>query len=509
MGCSLLRAAVASLAVSSRRIAAANDDAREAAAFLLDHALVRLEDRIGSSAERRKLAEQLLPRIERLERQSRRGDEAWVRSSRARVLGVLGDVAQDERRLVDALGLLQRALESRRLASEAEPQDRHRLADVSIALVRVGDVMGDLAREREQREHYERAMEIDRRLAAQAPSDVRLASNLAYSCERLSALAVRGGDSAGGLRLAREQLAIASGLLERDPDNSARIWDVLSARGTFDAALHAAGERAEFEASGDASLAMLRRLAEMEPFSRRVAVRRASVLHRRADDLRSTNFNEALACNRRAESVARELERNDPNDWEPRAWVLRIILGRMAIQSTAGRVNSGLENATSARQALKALEQVHSRGRETALLRRDTAHGVAAALGAAGLDADADAFVREVLQSMLAAAETTSQGGAAAADPAWEAEERELILQTLLVLRRPTDEERGRAEAMLREMLERDDPRSLVRAAAMQLEAGDRAGASRTADRALRRCAPEQTMFAEEAGRLKRLCEGG
>lgn len=494
--------AVGALVVSARRIASANDDARETAAFLLDHAMTRLEDRIGTAAERRGLAQQLLPRIEKLERLGRPQDEAWVLGARARVLGVLGDVAQAEGRPHEALQHLQEALKSRVSAAAAAPDDRLRRADASIATVRVGDVLGDLGRSGEQRERYEQAMEIDRRLTAQAPGDVRLANNLAYSCERLSSLAIRRGDAVGALRLAREQLAIASALLDRDPDNPARLWDALCARGSYDEALHAAGEQAEFKASSDGSLAVIERLARMEPRSKRVALRHISVLHRRADDERSKDPGGAMAMSLRAETMARELARADPGDWEPRAWVLRVLLGRLSIQLGDGRVDGAFENVAPTRRALRSLIQVHPGGLDTARLRRDAAHTVSAALRAAGRGEEADAFVREVIAEM--------EGAETEADvAAGVAERRELLLQILLVLTAPTELERGRINELLRDLLHRDDPRSLIWAANIQLQLGDRAGASRTADRALERCTPDQTMFAEEAGRLKHLCEGG
>jgi serine/threonine protein kinase len=499
-------AAVASLAVSARRIAAANEDAREAVAFLMDNVLASLEDRIGSSADRRRLAQELLVRIERLDGGT---GEGRVSPTRARLLGILGDGAQEERRLHEALDHLQGALLERQRCAEAAPQDRGLQADLSIATVRVGDVLGDLGRQAEQRERYERAMEIDRRLAAQAPGDVRLASNLGYSCERLAALAVRRGDSAGALRLAREQMAITAALLERDPDNPSRMWDAISASGTYDEALHAAGERGEFEESNQKMLAMLERLAKLEPKSKRVGIRQISVRHRRCSDLMMIDPGNALSETWRAERIGREMERADPTDWEPRAWVLRVLLARIQLHLSAGRANRAGEAVEVTQVALAELENVQSSGREVASLRRDSAHGVAAALHATGRHAEADAFVRRVVASMREAAAGSAGSRAVEPDEVWAAEERDLILDALLVLRTPTPEEQAAGQVLLAEMSAREDPAALLRAAGLMLRTGDRAGASRAADRALRLCQPEQTIFAAQAGEIKKLCEGG
>lgn len=356
----IVLAAVFSLVVFAGQTARANADARDVASFMLDQMIDRLEDRIGSAAERRELATRLLVHVDRL---ALRSAEEAGDISRARLLRILGDEAQaagDNTLSLDHLG---QAFMIRQRLAASHPEDNERQADLSIALVRVGDLLGCVGRPEQQRIHYERAMEIDRSLVAKLPDNAHYASNLIYSLLRVADLCIRDNQPDRAMPLAGEQLEIASAFLKRNPHDASWLWEVAQAQSWLHDVVHAAGLEPPRMPSLNDRLEVARRLAQADPGSRRFLVRLISVLLRLTSELGAVGrFPDALAVAEENVRNSRRLIDADPADLTGIAWMARSLGSKAAVHAQMADQSMVIECIDQAKAACEQYQ--HVRGME-------------------------------------------------------------------------------------------------------------------------------------------------
>jgi tetratricopeptide (TPR) repeat protein len=362
-------AAVISLGLFAGQTARANAEARDVASFMLDEMIDRLEDRIGSAAERRELATRLLVHVDRL---ALRSAEEPANVSRARLHRILGDEAQSAGDNTSALDHLGQAFTIRQRLAAARPDDRSRQAELSIAVVRVGDLLGCVGRPDQQRLHYERAMEIDRTLVAIDPADTHYASNLIYSLLRVADLAIKNDQPDLAMRLATEQLDIASAFLKRQPQDVTWLWEVVQAQSWLHDVVRSAGLQPRLVPSLNDRLDVARRLAGTDPESRRFAVRLTSVLLQLTSELAAVGrFSEAVAV---AEEHVRNSQRlidADPSDLTGIAWLARSMSSKAGVHAKMGDQLMVVACIDQAKDACEKFEQVRGLDWETTELWTD------------------------------------------------------------------------------------------------------------------------------------------
>lgn len=327
-------AAVVLLMVFAGQTARANADARDVASFMLDRMVDRLEDRIGSAADRRELATKLLVHVDRL---ALRSSDETVEEPRARLHRILGDEAQAAGENQTAMDHLGQALTIRQHLAAARPEHAELQAELSVAIVRVGDVLGAAGHLDEQSIHYERAMQIDRSLAVEHPEDQHFASNLIYSLMRVADLWVKSNEPTRAMPLASEQLEIATRFLSRHPQDASWLWEVVQAQSWLDDVVRAAGVQPRAAPSLNDRLDVARRLAAADPDSRRSAVRLMSVLLQLMSELASAGrVAEAVAVAEGNVQVSRRLIAADPSDLTGIAWLTRSLAAKASVHSKMG-----------------------------------------------------------------------------------------------------------------------------------------------------------------------------
>ena len=152
----------------------------------------------------------------------------------AHALNCLGDAAREnssrEVRL-EAIDIYRKAESVLRVAIRAFPDSPDLKAELSIALVKIGDRHGDQGEPAERLAYYERALEIDERLHEGWPSRRRFLSNLSWSYERMSAHTARLGKRALAAEYRRKRYTTAIRLYELFPESGDAQYNLACARG--------------------------------------------------------------------------------------------------------------------------------------------------------------------------------------------------------------------------------------------------------------------------------------
>jgi tetratricopeptide (TPR) repeat protein len=147
-----------------------------------------------------------------------------VQHARAVIIAALADLEQEEGNLELAHTMIDEVLRLRQRLAAAAPHDRTRQADLSIAIVRKGDIVGQSTDWRNAMPYYHEALAMDERLIAAEPEHPRFASNLAWSYDRLGARHRLFGEHDIALEYFRRNLAWLAHLetLSVKPDDLAR-----------------------------------------------------------------------------------------------------------------------------------------------------------------------------------------------------------------------------------------------------------------------------------------------
>lgn len=132
----------------------------------------------------------------------------------------VADLQQRRGDVETALRNRRSALQIRRALALASPADVDAAARWSVALVKLGDVHGDLREGDRQRECYERALARDREIAAVAPHRATPRDNLVWSLLRVADLRLVQGDFEAAHALMADAAQEADQLLDAHPDRA-------------------------------------------------------------------------------------------------------------------------------------------------------------------------------------------------------------------------------------------------------------------------------------------------
>ncbi len=387
------------LAASRAHVQQADAEAREAAALLLNEVAERLAGRVGAAADRKAILERLMPSVERLA--ARRPDDLPLQRDFAKLLGALADALQEEDRNRESLDLCRRALELRLRLSAANPNDLHAVADVSIARVRLGDLLGETGDREGQRRAYDDALRIDLELMALRPEERQFQANLIFSYERLAGMAVGDNRLADARTLSERQLAGAEALKRAFGASVANLWILASAQGETANILSRLGEHEPAMKLWLAQVALLEDIVAQEPSSRMYRLRLASA-RLGASELTFLTRNPELAHDwiRRAVAEGEALLAADPRETN-----VMIFVSRAQNMLSRRHLAQGDNDA-----ALAAAHRSLAVARELARFCGDCPEGLSYALAAQGWlsqTLDTLGLAREAAQSRLDSVDLT------------------------------------------------------------------------------------------------------
>lgn len=260
-GYGLLRARQA-----ARELQAEVDATSDTVAFLASDVATHLDAIAGTAEVRRRLLDRLIGQVDEVLLR-RPGDEQLL-VAKAKVLDQRGGLAVAESDYGLALSLFEQALAIRERLAAANPDDIRLQTDLSIALVKVGDGHSGQYGLDAARPWYERAMQIDERMASLHPG-LRQLDTLAWSYDRLGVLAARGGRLDDAERFFGLRREINERLLTLDPDNLTTLHGLWQ---THDLLAGLADKRGDTEAAlreTRAALDCANRLVTRAPHHRR------------------------------------------------------------------------------------------------------------------------------------------------------------------------------------------------------------------------------------------------
>jgi tetratricopeptide (TPR) repeat protein len=166
---------------------------RETATFLMQEVIGPISDRVGARAVRISLLKRALAQTAAFS--DIEAENPVVQRARAGIIAALADLKEEEGDFERARVLNDEVLALRRRLAALAPEDLGARADLSIAIVRVGDMFkagqgggeGGDGEWHKAVPFYLEALEIDEALAAAEPDNRRFVSNLAWSYERIGA----------------------------------------------------------------------------------------------------------------------------------------------------------------------------------------------------------------------------------------------------------------------------------------------------------------------------------
>lgn len=184
----------------------ASRDSLTATISNISHRLSRL---MGTEEVRRELLESMLPQAARLARENP-GDIAAA-AAEADVRDALADVTLSAGDTTGALREREAVLAARRHIAVKNPTPASRAA-LSIALVKVGDILGQQAGPTAALPYYQESMAIDEALHEEEPDCREWLDNLTWSCERLADIARLRGNAAEARLLSERRLVLVDRL---------------------------------------------------------------------------------------------------------------------------------------------------------------------------------------------------------------------------------------------------------------------------------------------------------
>jgi tetratricopeptide (TPR) repeat protein len=216
-------------AVSMRREAATRTLALDALEAMIARVISPMAWRVGTLEDRAELLAAIGPGVEAMAAGAPR--DARVMRIRGRYLVAWGDAARALTRYDEAFESYVRAIGVYEEIWRAAPGDVDVGHALSLAVVKAGDGDYSLGRPGAGLERYERAMELDRRLARLAPDSAPVLSNLFWSCFRISALLPE--ESRRHDELRDEMGMIAARMMEVAPEDW-RSLEALAHRGVVE-----------------------------------------------------------------------------------------------------------------------------------------------------------------------------------------------------------------------------------------------------------------------------------
>lgn len=326
------------------------DQTVDSARFLVRDVMRNLDRVAGTADTRRALLERLCVQLAEL--RERMPLDTDLIEDHARALTHLSDALAVSERADDALAMRYQALELFRQLAVQEPGNLNRLADVSIALVKIGDIYkGWVERHRAQRIYHE-AYEIDLNLVEKAPDSAAFLDQLAWSHDRCGGLAKDLEDFEQAEWHFARRLAITERLLELDGARPATRHGYIMINGYL---AEFAERRGDFE-SAETRLRIAidesARLAADLPDHRLYQEVYANSSRDLADFLvRQGRVGEAGAHFDTAARITRALHEQDPNDYHPLSLYFGVLI-RQANRAIALSDRDGLDRALLEARAL-------------------------------------------------------------------------------------------------------------------------------------------------------------
>ncbi len=268
-----------------------------------------------------------------------------------------GNLAQALQSANDSLSI------ARRLAVSDEA-DLKRQRDVSVSLLKLGDVKLAQGDNQGALAAYDEALDIRRRLAEAAKGDAQANHDMAVTLGRMGDAKVGLGDTAGALAVYRQGLAIDRRLLDVDKGDTARQRDVAQGLVSIGDVLLAQGDRAGALAAHAESLGLERALAASDPgntaWQRDVSVG----LNRIGDaDLGSGDYEGALATYEESLAIRRRLAKIDEGNasWQRDVAVNLENVGtvKLILDDKEGAL-AAYEESLAIRRALAALDKANT-----------------------------------------------------------------------------------------------------------------------------------------------------
>lgn len=231
----------------------------------------------GVSETRRRIATTLLAPLERLEA-SGRGD-ARSRMALAAALGELGNLDENDRRYVDAKVRWTRAERLLRRAAAELPEDIEVLRKHAESVVRVGDIIHHLARERSPENYawvndpdmrtvgalYREAKEIQLATLLLSPNHAGVLDDISYSYSRLAYLAQLAEQWDEAESYLRRRLELSLRLAEDNPTRVIHRYGVSNARTQLAQYLHERGQHDDAAVYARLAIVDAEHILEVEP----------------------------------------------------------------------------------------------------------------------------------------------------------------------------------------------------------------------------------------------------
>lgn len=336
--------ATIAVSISAGKLARAQDDAREAATALLNEVATLLPDRLGAEADLDRVISRLEPQIKGFI--ERYPSDGKLQRDYARLLRLKGDALERVGRAAEALPALERSATILQRLRREKPA-LVSAADVSIALVRVGDQHRQLRQDEKGGEYYLAALAIDQEVAAAEPNSARAISNLLYSHQRLAILCRDLAEYPLGTRHVNLQADLADRLVLLYPGAPGTLRELASAYSNLRLFDEDPATRLRILAMEDRLVDARRRLLELQPESRSARLQLISELltaTKRAVDNSSPGvisgwFDEGCALLEEAAAVS-------PQDPE----VLRLQIVRHSIESDRAATGGNIAEAIALRE---------------------------------------------------------------------------------------------------------------------------------------------------------------
>lgn len=243
---------------------ASHDAALNALDAVVTRVLSPLAPKLGSLDERAELLALIGPDVEQIA--TRSPDGARAQRLRARYLAAMGDI-EDGRGGVDrAIALREEALGVYRGLVTSMPGDAELHHEFSLALVRLGDLCGQVEDYARARLLYEEALRVDEEQVRRHPEDLRLLSNLVWSYRRAGDLHAP-IDPPLARSLAARSAEVAADMLRIAPGAWRALEAGVAAEIRLSELARASGDMAEAEGRAYAAIALAGRLIEQDPLS--------------------------------------------------------------------------------------------------------------------------------------------------------------------------------------------------------------------------------------------------
>jgi tetratricopeptide (TPR) repeat protein len=286
----------------------------------------------GAIEPRARLLEQLLRNTEHFEQVLPNDRDAML--TRARVLEGMGDLLQESGMFASASRHRERAFQIISRLAERRPDDLDLQAHLSIAMVKRGDILGEMGDREGSIPWYRKALAVDERLHAADPQRRWFADNLCYSYERLGVLHLQRMELTEAEDLLSRRLTLAERLLDRNPAEEKSIRNLGFAH-AYMASVHAARARwpqARADHSPQIAGILLSTYANLAEYL-----------------LRMNELDEASAAAHRVLTVGESLRQRSsgdpsvtPGSPDPFMARARTVLEHAAARSASGQAESGL-----------------------------------------------------------------------------------------------------------------------------------------------------------------------